>query len=102
MLGAALPAAAAAQSIPPELMTSQGDDRRPKRLPNGRLISEAIIKEDNRRNLDELKKIREITAALEKDLEETEGHVLSIDNLKRLEEIEKLSRSIRGRMRRPQ
>lgn len=98
MLGLAAPLAAG-QSIPPELIR-RDDDNRNRRLPNGRSQTEAIIKEDHKRNLEDLKKIHDLIADVETDLEKTSGHVVSMDNLKKLEEVEKTSKRIRDRMRR--
>ncbi|MBE0658911.1 MAG: hypothetical protein IH602_14560 [Bryobacteraceae bacterium] len=98
MLGLAAPVAAA-QSYPPELI--QRDDRnRERRLPDGRSQTEAMIKEDHKRNLEDLKKMRDLIADVEKDIEKTGGQVVSLDNLKRLEELEKTSKRVRDRMRR--
>ncbi len=98
MLGLAAPVAAA-QSYPPELI--QRDDRnRDRRLPDGRSQNEAIIKEDHKRNLEDLKKMRDLIADVEKAIDKTGGQVVSLDNLKRLEELEKTSKRVRDRMRR--
>ena len=63
-------------------------------------MSEALIKEDFKRNMADLRKMRELIDEVEKDIEKSSGQVVSLDNLKRLEEVEKASRRIRGRMRR--
>jgi hypothetical protein len=90
---------AAAQSLPLDLSQPDRADKE-RRLPNGRSMNEAIIKDDLKRNLDDLRKIRDLAAEVEKDIEKTIGQVVSMDNLKKLEEVEKLSKRIRGRMRR--
>lgn len=63
-------------------------------------MNEAILKEDHKRNLEDLQKIKELIVDVEESLDKTAQHVLSIENLKRLEEVEKLSRRIRSRMKR--
>lgn len=98
LLGLAAPVAAA-QSFPPELI-QRDDANRDRRLPNGRSQNEAMIKQDHKRNLEDLKKMRDLIADVEKDIEKTGGQVVSMDNLKRLEELEKASKRIRDRMRR--
>ena len=98
LLGFAAPFAAG-QSFPPDLSLPDRPDKE-RRLPNGRSMNEAIIKEDLKRNLEDLKKIRDLAAEVEKDIEKTGGQVVSMDNLKKLEEVEKLSKRIRDRMRR--
>ncbi|MBA3973838.1 MAG: hypothetical protein C0504_06425 [Candidatus Solibacter sp.] len=98
MLGLAAPLAAgqtiAQQPARPE------DERWNRKLPDGRSMSEALIKEDFKRNMADLRKMRELIDEVEKDIEKSSGQVVSLDNLKRLEEVEKASRRIRGRMRR--
>jgi hypothetical protein len=78
--------------------SQRGQDER--RLPDGRLQSEAIIKEDHKQNLTDLKKMSELIQAVEADLDKSAGHVLSMRSLKQLEELEALSRRVRNRMRR--
>lgn len=98
LLGLAAPVAAA-QSIPPELIRG-GDEKRDRRLPNGRSLNEALIKEDHKRNLADLKKIKDLADEVEKDIEKSGGQVVSMTNLRKLEEVEKTSKRIRDRMRR--
>jgi hypothetical protein len=98
MAGLAAPLLSA-QSIPPELIT--GDDgKREKRLPDGRSQTEAMLKEDHKRNMADLQKMKDLIGEVEKELEKNDRHVLSMDNLRKLEELEKTSRRVRERMRR--
>jgi len=92
-------ATVSAQELPP-YATGQRQGREDKRLPDGRLQSEAMLKEDHKKNLEELKKMRDLIASVEDEIEKSGGHVLSMENLKKLEEVEKLSKRIRDRMRR--
>ncbi|MBI5085304.1 MAG: hypothetical protein HZB13_11985 [Acidobacteria bacterium] len=71
-----------------------------KRLPNGRIQSEEILKADHAENLKDLALVRKLLDAVEADLKKYDRHVLSVKSLKDLEEIEKISRRVRGRMRR--
>jgi hypothetical protein len=93
------PALLRAQQPPREMVTGESDTSG-RRMPDGRSMSEAIVKEDHKRNIEDLGKMKEIIVDVEQSLEKNAQHVLSIDNLKRLEEVEKVSRRIRGRMRR--
>ncbi len=72
----------------------------PKRLPDGRLWSEAVIKANYEANLKDLERMRQILDSVQKEIEETRGHVLSIKALKDLDELERLSKRVRSRMRR--
>ena len=98
MLGLAAPLAAGQTSAQPP--TRPEDEPWNRKLPNGRSMSEALIKEDHERNLADLKKMRNLIGEVEKEIEKTGGQVVSMDNLKRLEELEKTSKRIRDRMRR--
>lgn len=83
----------------PPFPTTPGRDE-PKKLPDGRLQSEVILKEDYKRNLQDLGKIRDLASSIEEELKKGDRHVLSLKALKDLEEIEKISRRIRQRMKR--
>ncbi len=95
LLAALCPFAAAQRPFP-----SGPGQEEPGKLPDGRLRSEAILKEDHRKNLQDLEQIRTLAGAIEDDLKKNDRHVLSIKALKDLEEIEKLSRRVRQRMKR--
>ncbi len=79
---------------------SRDDDKRDKRLPNGRSQTEAMLKEDHKRNIADLQKMKDLIGEVEMELEKNDRHVLSMDNLRKLEELEKMSRRVRERMRR--
>jgi predicted nucleic acid-binding Zn-ribbon protein len=108
LLGAGLPLLAAASPNPPQgqeiLVRGQAQGRQQdesdKRLPNGRLRSDAILKEDYEHNLEDLEKMTSLIKDVQDELKESKGYVLSMENLKRLEEVEKLSRRVRDRMKR--
>jgi len=95
LLAVALPLAAGQPPYPVQPSTNE-----PKKLPDGRLQSEAILKEDFKENLKDLDQMRTLVGAIEDDLKKNDRHVLSLKSLKNLEEIEKLSRRVRGRMKR--
>lgn len=90
-----LPAAGAQQPFP-----QRPGEEEPRKLPDGRLQSEVILKEDHQRNLKDLDEIRSLAAAVQDELKKNDRHVLSLKALKSLDEIEKLSRRIRQRMKR--
>ncbi len=74
---------------------SRDDDKRDKRLPNGRSQTEAMLKEDHKRNIADLQKMKDLIGEVEMELEKNDRHVLSMDNLRKLEELEKMSRRVR-------
>ncbi len=76
------------------------DDGIPKgKLPNGKTQIDEILKADHAKSLEDLKQITEISQALAAEMEHDTSHVLSLSSIRKTEEIEKLARRIRGRMR---
>ncbi|MFZ5928357.1 MAG: hypothetical protein ACOYX1_13015 [Acidobacteriota bacterium] len=72
----------------------------PKRLPDGRLWSEAVIKANHEANLKDLERMRKILDSVQEEIEKSKGHVLPLRSLKELEELERISKRVRDRMRR--
>lgn len=73
-------------------------EEEPKRLPNGQLQSEAILKDEHKKNLQDLEKMNQLVSDVKTEVEKNDGHVLSLGSVKKLEEVEKLAKRIRGRM----
>ena len=89
------------------LFAQKASDRLPEpdkasevRLPNGKLQQEEIMKADHERSVKDAAQLIELAEALKKDLEKDDTHVLSISSLKKTEEIEKLAKRIRSRLKR--
>jgi hypothetical protein len=72
----------------------------PARLPDGRSQTEEILKADHERNLKDAGELLKLAEELKMELEKNDRHVLSVGMLKKTEEIEKISKRIRGRMKR--
>jgi hypothetical protein len=70
------------------------------RLPNGKLQKEEILKADHEKSLEDAAKLVQLTEELKIELEKNDRHVLAISTLKKLEEVEKLTKRIRSRLRR--
>lgn len=88
---------------PPDPMQRQSDEEKAaqsKRLPNGKLQAEEILKADYAKSLTDAKELVELSQSLAADMERETRHVLSLSSIRKTEEIEKLARRIRGRMRR--
>jgi hypothetical protein len=75
-------------------------DEEPARLPNGKLQSDEILKDDYQKNLKDAQDLIDLAQSLKASIERGRQHVLSLGDLKKTEEIEKLAKRIRGRMRR--
>jgi hypothetical protein len=70
------------------------------RLPNGTSQKEAILKADHEKSLEDADELMKLSEELKIDLEKNDRHVLSVSTLKKLDEMEKLVKRIRGRMKR--
>ncbi|MEJ7606191.1 MAG: hypothetical protein WKF37_07960 [Bryobacteraceae bacterium] len=70
------------------------------KLPDGRSQREAILKADHEKSVKDAADLMKLSDELRVDLEKNDRHVLSVATLKKLEEMEKLVKRIRGRMRR--
>ena len=75
-------------------------DRDIPRLPNGKTQQEEILKADHERDLKDAAQLIELAEGLKEELEKNDQHVLSLTSLKKTEEIEKLAKRIRSRLRR--
>jgi len=69
-------------------------------LANGKKQREMIVKDDYKKNLEDSAELAKLAEDLKADLENGDKNVVSIKALKKTEEIEKLARSIHGRLKR--
>jgi hypothetical protein len=70
------------------------------RLPSGKSQREEILKAEYEKALKEAAELSKLAEDLKNDLEKDDRHVLSLSSLKKTEDIEKLARRIRGRLKR--
>lgn len=70
------------------------------KLPSGKSQAEEILKADYEKTLKDAADLLKLAGELKEDLEKNDRHVLSISTLKKTEEIEKLAKRIRSRLRR--
>jgi len=70
------------------------------RLPNGKSQKEAIAKEDYQKSLEDARELVKTSEALLADLEKNDRYVISVSELRRTDEIERLAKRIRGRLKR--
>src|SRR6266852_3041480 len=82
--------------LPPLHRTRDGDVR----LPNGKSQREEMLKEDYKKNLEDAAELVKMAEDLRADLERDDRYVLSVKTLKRTDDIEKLVKNIRGRLKR--
>jgi hypothetical protein len=70
------------------------------RLPNGKLQRDEILRADYDRNLKDARDLVDLSKSFELDLEKSDPFVLSTALLKKLDDIEKISKRIRARIKR--
>jgi hypothetical protein len=92
----ASPPASRAQELPPLDEQDRADD---VKLPNGKSQRDAILKAEYEQNLKDAERLVELSGELKQDLEKGNRFVLSLASLKKTDEIEKLVKKIRSRMR---
>ncbi len=63
-------------------------------------MQEEILKADFEKTLKDASELLDLAEQLKEELEKNDRHVLSVSTLKKTEEIEKLSKRIRSRLRR--
>ena len=68
-------------------------------LPNGKSQRAEILKSERLQNIKDAAEIVEMAKDLQQELEKNESYVLSMSSLKKTDEIEKLAKRIRGRLR---
>jgi hypothetical protein len=90
LVPAALTAALAGAQLP---------DDAPTRLPNGRLQSDAILKAEYDQNVKDARELTALSKSIELDFDKNDQNVLSLGLLKKLDDVEKLTKRIRGRIR---
>jgi hypothetical protein len=69
------------------------------KLPNGKSQCDAILKAEHEANLKDAAQLVDLAQQLQQDLEKNDTFVFSISTLKRTDDIEKLVKKIRGRLR---
>lgn len=83
----------------PQTPPGERPDSREKRLPNGKLQSEELLKDEHKRTLKDVDEITRLAGEIRAELEKTEHHVLSIGLLKKFDEIEKITKRARSRVK---
>jgi hypothetical protein len=75
-------------------------DTQDRRLPNGKSQRDEIIKEEHKKNLQDAAQLAKLSGEINEELEKSDPFVVSLKTIKKLEDIEKLSKDIRGRLKR--
>jgi hypothetical protein len=69
------------------------------KLPNGKSQRDAILKAEHEQNLKDAAQLVDLAQQLQQDLEKNDTFVFSLSTLKKTDDIEKLDKKIRGRLR---
>jgi hypothetical protein len=69
------------------------------KLPNGKSQKDEVLKLEREENIKDAQRLVEMAEGLKADLEKNDRFVLSVDTLKKTDDIEKLVRKIRARLR---
>lgn len=84
---------AGAQTLP-------GDEPPDRRMPDGRTQTEVILKADYDSNVRDARELTELAKSIELDFEKSDQNVLSLTLLKKLDDVEKITKRIRARVKR--
>jgi hypothetical protein len=95
--GAFLAAQKSLPQPPPVQVPADPDD---VRLPNGKKQSDEILKAEYEKNVKDAQDLVSTAKAFEEDLEKDDRFVLSVSSLKKLDDIERLTKRIRSRLKR--
>jgi hypothetical protein len=87
----------AQQNRPPHTPQDAPED---VRLPNGKLQREEILKSDYQKTLEDARALSKLADELKTDLEKNDYNVLSAASLKKTDDIDRLAKRIRDRLKR--
>jgi hypothetical protein len=80
--------------------TSRPDSGSDPKLPDGTSQKEAILKSDHEASVKDSVELMKLAESLKADLDKNDRHLLSVSTLKTLDDIEKIAKRIRKRMKR--
>mgnify|MGYP005811561999 CR=1 FL=1 len=78
----------------------RSDDKSDVRLPSGRKQSDEILRSEHRKNVEDAAELLRLTEDLKAELEKNDAFVLSLGAIKKTEDIEKVAKRIRTRLKR--
>ncbi len=83
---------------PPSTPAPPGEEQDSK-LPNGKSQRDEILKQEREQNIKDAALLAQLAQELKEDLEKNDRFILSLDTLKKTDDIEKLAKKIRSRIR---
>lgn len=97
--GAALVPMALAAGLARAQVTQQ-DQSPDRQMPNGMKQSDVILKADYEQNVKDSRELTALAKSIELDLDKEGEHILSLGLLRKLDDVERLTKRIRTRIRR--
>jgi hypothetical protein len=85
--------------VDPEKFPKHSSEAGDIQLPNGKSQRDEILKAEHEQNLKDAARLADLADELKQALEKEDRFVFSLNTVKKTEEIEKLARKIRTRMR---
>jgi hypothetical protein len=82
------------------LLAQSNKDEPDVKLPNGKTQREEIIRVDYERNLRDAGDLARLAEEIKDDLEKGDRNLVSVKTLKKLDDVEKLTKDIRQRLKR--
>jgi hypothetical protein len=80
--------------------TTPADETPERRMPDGRTQTDAILKADYEQNVKDARELTALAKSIELDFDKNDQYVLSLGLLKKLDDVEKITKRIRARVRR--
>jgi hypothetical protein len=84
---------------PPRPLVLPGDATEDVKLPNGTSQRQAILKAEHKKSVEDSAKLVDLVTEVHADIEKGDANVVSLKTIKQLEEIERLSKRIRARLK---
>lgn len=87
------------EPLPPPRLQPAPDSNEEERLPNGKSRKDALAKEQHEQALKDANDLLAVAQQLKDELQKAGDYVVPLSSVKKTEEIEKLARRIRGRLK---
>jgi hypothetical protein len=70
------------------------------RLPNGKLQRDEIIKAEHKKNVEDAATMARLAQEVKGDIDNSDSYIVSVKTLRKIDDIDKLAKGIRGRLAR--
>jgi len=84
----------------PDPLDPNREDPLDHKLPSGKTQRDEIGKADHKKNVEDAAELARLAGEVHEELDSTASGVVSVKMLKKLDDIDKLTRGIRGRLKR--